>query len=100
PLRGFRTQIADRVLVGNRSDVGLEHHVELPRFAECARLAAGRTLAGIDLVRAESALAIAALYERVGESIDMAAGLPDFLIHKDSGIDPEHAVPLLDDPVP
>ncbi len=52
------------------------------------------------LVGAEAALAGLAVDHRVGEGVDVAAGLPDAGVHDDGGVQAHHVVPLLDDGAP
>ena len=114
-LGGLRAQIGDGGIVLHRPHVSLEHQVEHARVGQLApALRAGDAadvhgvavdalrfvLALRQLVGAEAVLAGLAVHHRVGEGVDVAAGLPDAGVHNDRGVQAHHVVPLLDDGAP
>ena len=87
-LGGLGAQEGGRAGILHGADVGLEHEVELARRghrAGCA--AAGAEAVAGELILAEALLALPAIDERVGEVLEVAAGLPHLRRHEDGGIE-------------
>src|SRR5215204_220721 len=111
-LSGFRSQISHGGIFLHRTHKSLEHQVKLARFGELAFAASGAQrasgaavltgLAGrhdkliafgcltivnpfhlIDLICTKSLFARAAIDHRIGEMVEMAAGLPNSRVHQD-----------------
>src|SRR5438093_3214639 len=51
---------------------------------------------GLQVVGAKATLAVLAVGHRVGEGLDVAAGLPDARVHDDGGVDANDVVAHLD----
>ncbi len=97
PLGGFRSQECLCRGIGNGAGLGLEHQVELTRFGERAPLSTTRTHLGvIQLVEAETVLAIGAIDERISEVVEVARGLPDSRRRQYRGVETHDITTLLD----
>src|SRR5690606_18859217 len=115
-LGGLRAQVVQAGLVLDRTEVGLEHHVEVTRLGPLAAGAAVRAgdlgeaaLGGaallllellLHLVGAVALVAGEALGERVGEHPDVAGGHPDLARQDDRGVEPDDVLPGLDHGAP
>ena len=96
-LRGLRTQVGDGRRLLDRSGVRLEHQVELAGLGERAVLAAARTgVRVVELVEAETVLAVGAVDQRVGEVGQVPADLPHLGRAQDGGVEQHDVVALLD----
>ncbi len=92
-LRGLRAQVRDRRVVLHRTDVGLEHQVEVAGLGERVLHAAVRARARLrQLVRPEPLLAVLAVHQGVREGLQVAAGLPDLGGHQDRRIEAHDVV--------
>ena len=114
-LSGLRPQVGDGGAVLHWPDVRLEHQVEHARLGEFAAAIRARHAGDVhgfpvdalrlvrvlhQLVGAEAALAGLAVDHRVGECVNVAAGLPDARIHDDGGVQADDIVALLDGGAP
>ena len=107
-LRGLGAEIHHRCRVLNRSHERLEHQVEQTRLAERSFHPARRALrigrSGYSLytwiVGPEPLLAVLAIHERIDESADVPARLPDARMHQDRRIEPLDIVPCAHHRVP
>ena len=52
------------------------------------------------MIGAEAVVASLALHERVGEGVGVAGGDPHLGVHEDGGLDADHVVAVLDEPLP
>ena len=95
-------QVDGRALLLHRSDAGLEHEVEVARLGQVAvgplaralrRLATA--LSVLELVCAEAKLARAAVDERVGEALQMAARVPGLRMEDDRRVECDDVLALL-----
>ena len=101
PLRRLGAQVHDRRRFLDGTHERLEHEIELARLAErslhSARgaLGVGRSGRSLDarIVGAEALLAVPAVHERIDESGDVPARLPDARMHEDRGVQSLDVVP-------
>ena len=102
-LRGLGTQVHHGCFVLDGADEGLEHEV---KHAGLGQLAAAFGAVALPLivdgyvVGPPAALAVLAVAHGVGESGDVAAGLPDAGVHDDGGLDADDVVAELDQGAP
>src|SRR5206468_1649463 len=95
-LRGPGPQVPHRRGILHRPHERLEHQIELARFAERplhpagGALRVGRARRALDsrIIGAKPLLAVFAIDERIDESTDVSARLPDAWMHQDRGIEP------------
>ena len=93
-------QVDDGRLVLDRSHERLEHEIEAPRGGKRAlhstrgalRVWLARRSANLRIIGAEPALAVAAIDERIGENLHVAARLPHARVHEDRRVEPFHVV--------
>ena len=97
-LRSLRPEVRLGRGVLHGADEGLEHEVEAARVGQLA--AAFRARLRIDVVGAEALVAGLALHERVGEGVGVAGGDPHLGVHEDGGLQADHVVAVLDEPLP
>ncbi|GAA2772815.1 hypothetical protein GCM10020219_048590 [Nonomuraea dietziae] len=111
-LRRLGTQVGQARLVLDRAEVGLQQAAELARLGEGALVAAvgaaqvrQPVLGGLavlllvrldEVVGAEALVAGLALGQRVGEGLDVAAGLPHLGSQDDAGVEADHVFAGLD----
>ena len=95
-LRRLGPQVGERLRIGDRADLRLEHHVERPRLGQVAV----EPQFGAHVVRRAgrraSASCSCAVDHRVDEGLLVAGVAPDELVHQDRGVDALHVVALLD----
>ena len=89
----FRSQVYNIGTVFHRPDEGLKHQVELPFCGQFP--AASRAFLLRQFIGAKSLMAAFTFYQRVGKTLQMAAGHPDFRMHQNTGFDADHIVPFL-----
>ena len=117
-LRGLGPQVVQPGLVLGHAEVGLEQPGELARLgprAAGAAVGAGERrqvdLVGVlealllrdlllEVVGAEPLVARLALGQRVGERVDVTAGLPHLARQDDRGVEADHVLALLDHRLP
>ncbi|EOD65990.1 putative transcriptional regulator [Amycolatopsis vancoresmycina DSM 44592] len=116
-LRGLRAEVVQALFGLHRAEVGLQHHVEVPRRGVLAARAAVRArhlgqvvLAGLlagarrellgELVGAEALVARQALDQRVGEHVDVPGRDPDLPRQDHRGVEADDVVTALDDGLP
>ena len=103
PLCRLRPQVGHAGVVAHRTDMRLEHQVEVPRLGQVALRVLAGTLRGAlaavargEVVGTEPQLAGAAVDHRVGEACDVARCDPDLRVHDHRGVERDHVVALLD----
>ena len=84
-LGGLRAKIDNGRFILHRAHESLEHEIEHARLSKFA--AAIGTDFAVNSIGAEAMFAFLAVDHRIGESGDMAGGLPDFGMHEDGGIE-------------
>src|SRR3989344_3380471 len=97
PASRFRSQIGDGRSVVGRTDLRLEHHIELPHITE---LSLTLRACCSHLIGAETPLALFALDERVLKTGNVSARFPHFRAHEYRSVDAVHVVPLVYEHIP
>ena len=96
PLRGLGAEIDVLRPVFDGAHVRAEHQVEVVGVRErvVAAVGAGLRLA-LQIVGTEPLVAVPALDERIGEDLEVPAGLPDLRRHDDRRVEPDDVVAQL-----
>jgi hypothetical protein len=102
PLGCLRPQVGERLGIGDRADLGLEHQVEGARLGQFAFALAGmqvemlQALYVLLFILPKAQLAGLAIDERIGEGLLMARIAPDIAVHQNGRLDTFHIVALVD----
>ena len=91
PLRGLRPHKDLRAGFLHRAHKSLEHTVELPRLRQLPS-ARGTLPRAIQIIVSEPLFASLAVYQRVGETLNVAGDFPDARVHQYRGINPYYII--------
>ena len=94
-LSGFRTKENAGSLIFDYTHLSFKHQVELTDFGKIMSSAGRALCVGSKFVGTETLIALAAVYQRIGESLNVARSFPSAGVHKDGGIDTDHIISFL-----
>ncbi len=92
-LRRFGSKIGNACLVLNGADKCLEHQVKLLRLSEFPITV--RAISALKFIGSPSQMTFFTFGKWIGETLNMAAGLPGFGVHEDATINPDNIIAFL-----